>query len=121
MPNPIDPNAFGFTALQAQLLRELIEKVLLPGQIVDMWIFGSRARGTHRRYSDVDIVISTKAGAAFSHRQKLELQDAIEDSDFPYKVEWVLEPDIYPPYRPGIMADRKILFPSLANQQSIPS
>ncbi len=121
MPNPIDPTTFGFTAAQAQLLREQIEKVLLPGQAIDVWIFGSRARGTHRRYSDVDIVISTKAGAAFTHRQKLDLQDAIEDSDFPYKVEWVLEPDIYPPYRPGIQADRKMLFPSLANPQPIPT
>lgn len=58
------------------------------GQQVSGWevrLFGSRARGSARKFSDIDLVV---VGASAVPEQTLTaLRDAFADSDLPYKVD----------------------------------
>ncbi len=50
-----------------------------------VWLFGSRATGRARRYSDLDLAID--AGRRLSLDELAELAEAFSDSDLPYKVD----------------------------------
>ena len=54
----------------------------------DVWVFGSRAKGTARPFSDLDLIIKTHA-CPLAHRVVTALLDAFEESDLPYKVDIV--------------------------------
>jgi len=51
-----------------------------------IFIFGSRATGKNQKYSDIDIGIE---GERLSAKTFIELQDAFEDSDLPFRVDVV--------------------------------
>lgn len=69
-----------------------------------IWIFGSRAQGTHRSFSDVDILYSIDHELpAYFVGGALE---RIENSNFPFKVDLVLERDLADSYRAGVFATR---------------
>jgi predicted nucleotidyltransferase len=51
------------------------------------WVFGSRATGRARRYSDLDLAID--AGRRLSLDELAVLAEAFSDSDLPYKVDLV--------------------------------
>lgn len=51
-----------------------------------IFIFGSRARGMHAKYSDIDIGIE---GSPLPAKTKIELEEAFEESDLPYNVDIV--------------------------------
>ncbi len=67
-----------------------IQKIIrnyLPDKNFQIFLFGSRASGFARRFSDFDIGITGKTRVPPT---KLELiQSDLEDSDIPYKVEVV--------------------------------
>jgi len=51
------------------------------------WVFGSRATGRARRYSDLDLLID--AGRRLTFDETAKLADAFSDSDLPYRVDVV--------------------------------
>jgi len=53
------------------------------------FIFGSRAVGKAKKYSDYDIGIWSKNKRPLSSRIKILIEDALEESDLPYKVDIV--------------------------------
>ncbi len=61
-------------------------RALLPPD-AQVWVFGSRAKWTTRRSSDLDLAID--AGRALTRHEKYALEDAFEESDLPYKVDCV--------------------------------
>jgi predicted nucleotidyltransferase len=63
------------------ILREHVPAITI------VYVFGSRARGTTRRTSDLDLAID--AGGPLTRTQASDLADAFEDSDLPYKVDIV--------------------------------
>ncbi len=65
-----------------QQVREILGQHL-PG--LEVRLFGSRVRGTARKFSDIDLVI---VGASAVPEQTLtDLRDAFANSDLPYKVD----------------------------------
>jgi predicted nucleotidyltransferase len=50
----------------------------------DVYVFGSRARGAHRKTSDIDLAISGSMPLHISTRSKLEF--GFSESDLPLKV-----------------------------------
>ncbi|MBB1091967.1 nucleotidyltransferase domain-containing protein [Rhodopseudomonas palustris] len=50
-----------------------------------IWVFGSRARGTARRYSDLDLAIMTEQ--PLSLEVSAVLADEFSESDLPYRVD----------------------------------
>ena len=51
------------------------------------WVFGSRAAGRARRYSDLDLVID--AGRQLTLDETAKLTEAFSESDLPYRVDVV--------------------------------
>jgi uncharacterized protein len=74
-----------------------------PAQAL-VWVFGSRAHGTVRRSSDLDLAID--AGRPLTCDENLALADAFEESDLPYGVDVVDMHRISPTFRLVVEAGR---------------
>ncbi|HTT80317.1 MAG TPA: nucleotidyltransferase domain-containing protein [Stellaceae bacterium] len=68
-----------------RLVRDILAACLPPGAKV--WVFGSRASGRARRYSDLDLAID--AGRPLSFSETATLREAFDDSDLPHQVDVV--------------------------------
>ncbi len=66
----------------AQLVKELVES-LLPN--VEIFLFGSRSKGTARRYSDLDLIL--KGEGPLPHAKMEELRLLMSDSNLPMKTD----------------------------------
>lgn len=69
--------------------RRLVLRVLrahLP-EGAEAWVFGSRATGGARRYSDLDLAID--AGRPLTLDERARLAEGFRDSDLPYRVDLV--------------------------------
>jgi uncharacterized protein len=75
------------------------------------WVFGSRATGRARRYSDLDLAID--AGRRLSLDELAELSEAFSDSDLPYRVDLVDWHDIDDRWRRMIAPERVALTEAL--------
>ena len=76
---------FGLEDRHLNFIKETLKKHI-PNTDAKFYIFGSRARGKYREYSDVDIAIdSSDLTPAIKSRLELEF----EDSTFPYEVDIV--------------------------------
>ena len=65
-----------------------------PEQVVDFWLIGSRARGDHRRGSDVDFIVQTVGDLK---DVGYKLRSDFEESNFAYFVDvTVLHPNLDP-------------------------
>jgi len=73
------------SAEHRQLVLELLAELLPPS--AGVWVFGSRATGRARRYSDLDLLID--AGRLLSRDEAALLREAFEESDLPYGVDIV--------------------------------
>jgi len=75
-------------------------------------VFGSRATGRARRYSDLDLAID--AGRRLTLDEIAGLTEAFSDSDLPYKVDLIDWHDIDDRWRQTIVAERAALAELLA-------
>jgi predicted nucleotidyltransferase len=71
----------------------------LPGN-ASVWVFGSRATGRARPYSDVDLLID--AGRRLTLHESGSLADVFDESDLPYKVDIVDRHAVSPQFRETI-------------------
>lgn len=72
------------TSLVSQI-QQIIAPVRPSGY--KLFIFGSRAKGTNRKYSDIDLGVEGKN--KLTAKEYLALTTTLEDSDLPYKVDVV--------------------------------
>jgi predicted nucleotidyltransferase len=70
-----------------------------------VYIFGSRALGTHRPYSDIDLLIL--ATPPLQQFEKEQLLEQIEESELPYKFDLVFEEDLLDEYKNSINQSKK--------------
>lgn len=85
-------------------LEQLERMVLAPLKAAGarLFLFGSRARGDHSRFSDVDILVEGNALDATLAR----VREDIEESRFPYKVDLVKADRLAASYVSGVAKDR---------------
>lgn len=102
------------TAEVCDILRSvLVQAPLQPhiqppvGTTIKAWVFGSRATGRARPYSDLDILISSPA--PLDWRARADLQDAFEASNLPFRVDVVEEARLAPTLAPRVLAERQYL------------
>ncbi len=86
---------------QAHEVRCILTSVLPTRHV---WVFGSRATGRARPYSDLDILISTAEPLTWRHRA--DLLDAFEASDLPFRVDMVEESRLAPGMVARVLAER---------------
>ena len=72
------------TSLISQI-QQIIAPVRPAGS--KLFIFGSRARGTNRKFSDIDLGVEGQK--KLSPKEYLALITSLDDSDLPYKVDVV--------------------------------
>lgn len=76
---------FGLIDRHLDFVKETLKKHI-KNPDAEFYIFGSRAKGKFREYSDVDIAIDCPD---MTDEQKWKLQSDFENSTFPYKVDIV--------------------------------
>jgi len=76
-----------------------------------VYCFGSRARGTHSKFSDLDLMIEADNDLSALIG---ELQEQLTQSDFPYKVDLVEFRHFAEAYKAGYLRERR-LFPAQQN------
>lgn len=89
--------------IEAQQWEELssILKAHLPGRRV--WAFGSRATGRRvRRYSDLDLLID---GNGLSFREAAMLDEALDESRLPFKVDVLQMATLTPEFKARIQVE----------------
>jgi predicted nucleotidyltransferase len=76
---------FGLSDTEYEFINQT---VLLPltARGATLWCFGSRARGTHQRFSDLDLMVESPLDL---HGLVSEISEQLVESDFPYKVDLV--------------------------------
>ncbi len=84
--------AFGIDSLALNELREIFERHLHDLPDAKIWLFGSRAKGSYKKNSDIDLVISSRSKKIKERLPHLRLD--IQDSNVPYLVDLVFWPEI---------------------------
>ena len=79
------------TADQVRTVRSILDRVIPQGQVS---VFGSRATGRARPFSDLDLLVTHPQ--RLSWMQRAELRDLFEASDLPFCVD-VVEAEGLPP------------------------
>jgi type I restriction enzyme S subunit len=103
-------------AIEPQQWEELssILKAHLPGRKV--WAFGSRATGRRvKRYSDLDLLID---GDSLSFREAALLDEALDESRLPFKVDVVQMASLTPEFRARIEPELVLVQESNGGWQS---
>jgi predicted nucleotidyltransferase len=89
---------------QARTLRAIVERVV-PG--AEVWVFGSRATGRARPFSDVDLLFTRPARLSWAARA--DLRDAFEASELPFRVDVVDVTGLAPGMAQRIAAEKLAL------------
>lgn len=99
---------FGLTKEEYDFIRTHVVEPLQK-QNMTVWCFGSRARGDHNKFSDLDLMLETidnRKGNTFD--QDLgRIREFLTQSNFPYKVDIVMLSDFSDSYRSGYERDKK--------------
>lgn len=69
-----------------------------------IWVFGSRARGDHQPFSDLDLLYEADGPLPFSVTG--QISERLENSNLPIKVDLVAWSDLAESYRPSVLKDR---------------
>ena len=72
-----------------------------------VWVFGSRIKQTAKSYSDLDLVII--GDKPISQKIYYQIQDAMEESDIPFRVEVLDWHRISPAFREAIQQQYEVL------------
>lgn len=92
-----------------RIVRAILRR-LAPGRGV--WAFGSRATGSAKEYSDLDLVILGEVPLGLS--RMAELAEAFQESDLPFKVDVLDWTAVTPSFRKIIEADKVVLIEARA-------
>jgi predicted nucleotidyltransferase len=92
---------FGLTDHEFEsLMTLLVEPLKKLG--TQVFIFGSRATGSHQKYSDIDLLYKVLKNRTLPKSEIYKLISNIEESSFPYKIDLVDENDLADSYRSNI-------------------
>ena len=94
-----------------KIVRDILRQHV-PGHAV--WAFGSRARGTAKRYSDLDLAVVTDQPLPW--RVMARLAEAFVESDLPWRVDVVDLADLPPHMRRVIEHEKVVVAEPEANQ-----
>lgn len=96
---------YGLTDEQFETLTKLVINPLKANGAI-VWIFGSRARGDHRSFSDIDVLFDVKDSNELPKGFLSKLKEAIEESRLPFKVDLVNVNEMAESYKVGALKDR---------------
>lgn len=71
-----------------------------------IWVFGSRARGDHKPFSDIDILFALPDGTQTPDGMIFLIKEELAESNLPIKVDLVNLQDLAFSYRESVLKDR---------------
>ena len=84
-------------------IQETLSKLLKHKDKLEIKVFGSRARGDYKKYSDLDLWLD--AVPAITRDELLNLQEAFADSDLAIQVDIVTPENVLAQYEEQIKKD----------------
>lgn len=103
---------FGLSEQQMTFLWKCFSGVQpeMPAEKVrsSIWIFGSRARGDFKPYSDIDLLIDPDDD--WPNSKILLIKERLEESSFPFKVDLVKISELADTHRASVLQDRLSVF-----------
>lgn len=96
---------FGMTNEQYSLLEALVIEPL-KSYNCKVYIFGSRARATNHPHSDVDLLYALANKVELPIGFLSKIKEDIENSRFPFIVDFVNENELAESYRESILSNR---------------
>lgn len=96
---------FGLEQKHLDVLNDVLIKPLKK-RGAKVWIFGSRARGDFKPFSDVDVLYELPNDVVMSLAEIGQLNEALEESSLPYKVDLANVHELAQSYRDNILKDR---------------
>lgn len=75
--------------LEPELKHKIVALIAALMPHVDIYLYGSRARGSFGKYSDIDIALDAGAGKRIPFYEVAEMHDVVEALRMPYKVDVV--------------------------------
>lgn len=98
-------NSYGLTKEQFKKLQQnLIEP--LKQKKARVFIFGSRANGTFKKFSDIDLFYIPAENNPITDSFTYQLLSSIEDSNFPFKIDLMNYDHIAVSYKPSVDRDK---------------
>ena len=99
---------FGLNQDELNLLHKLVVSPLKDRGCA-VWIFGSRARGDHQPFSDIDILFECPQNSKLPAALLSQIKESIEESRLNYKVDLVSTEDLAKSYIDNVNRDRVAL------------
>jgi predicted nucleotidyltransferase len=103
LPKTPDSMKFGLSEKSWQILDQVLIQPLKKLD-VQLWIFGSRARGDHQPFSDIDILFV--ATQPIPNATLFLIKSNIEESRLPIKVDLVNASDLAESYRTTVETEK---------------
>lgn len=97
-------NAFGLSEENFSLLKKLVIDPL-KNMNAKVYVFGSRARGDQRKFSDIDLLFELPPTSGERDAEVYLIKSAIEESHFPYKVDLVEMKSLAASYKTKALAE----------------
>lgn len=93
--------------LQIAEVQRILRRVLAPyaqPASPEVWVFGSRATGAARPFSDLDLLVTRPN--SLDWRARADLKDAFEASSLPFRVDVIEASRLSEGFTPRVMAER---------------
>ena len=95
---------FGLSKEQFLLLETLV-LTPLKEQSAEVYVFGSRARGDHHPFSDLDLLYKEDSNNPLSASALASIKEDLENSNLPIKIDIVNDKNLAKSYRPSVEKD----------------
>lgn len=96
-------NSYGLPIHQIQLIKEILKTQLESKKSYDIKVFGSRARGDYKKYSDLDLWIHCEP--PLTDFELGNIRSLFEESNLPIKIDLVTSDRVLKEYLPSIQRD----------------
>ncbi|MGZ3748014.1 MAG: nucleotidyltransferase family protein [Pseudobdellovibrionaceae bacterium] len=103
----------GLSPEQREQIKLILNSYLHCKKQVSVFIFGSRAKGNFRKYSDLDLLIESEP--QLSAIELSNLADSFNESDLPIKVDVVTLENCLNAYKESIEKEKVLWFTSTKN------
>lgn len=93
---------WGLEDRHVSLLEEMLLKPLTKTG-ASLWVFGSRARGDHQKFSDLDVLVDGALPASLLS----SIREQLEESSLPITVDIVPLNELAESYKKKVLSERK--------------
>jgi predicted nucleotidyltransferase len=96
---------YGLTESEYQFL---VKNAVEPLQALDakVYLFGSRANGKYKKFSDIDLLYVASADRKILAHEIYSIVSSLENSSFPFKVDLVSNDELAESYRTGVEKEK---------------